>query len=703
MEGTPYTGGVEPLPKQMGTPYTGGVSPYSGAAQGMDRAMQLATPSLAVQALLQKYFGKEQPMSQMTTGEAVASSFPVRALAGATLDPAAAMANFNVGEGGIAEDIKGLRQAYTDVKERGMTARGQDTTDYAGMAGQMIPAVKAANLAATTTKAAPFMEKVVEGMRQGAIGGGLIPGNDMAEQAFNVAGGGTIGGVLRLGGAGAGALGEWWNKNVTAPGVLMEWSKKNIPEPFRQSVIKALVDAKGLLPGTKPTAAEAVAYEPGGTSIKSLQKIISETPGVSPEFETRTVLQREARQKALDALAKTPDDLAEAIKQRTLATVPLAKQVEQSVAVTDVRPTLRLLKRWEKLNPANKELMSGIKDVRGSLYEPYPLTARGKAAWGTLNEALQSKPWGVNDTEVLGQARTILNRVKTGKIGKDEALTELRVLKAATSDVKDLLKQTAKELRLPDAKLRTSPQSLKSASDHVKNLLDKTSTEGVPVNKAIAKELTQLKNSIAAQIAKAEPAFGQFKKEFVEKSVPINKMQVAKELEGRLTNPIGEPTPKRFVSALDDTEAEKKLIKDATGYGRSPGLSAIYTPDEREVIGKTKADVLRDWYSTHPIQKTQLQKATNMAPGMVEDVLPAVLTPKVTIPKWLLRSVASRKVEPELDKMLSEYLLNPQSYGRFLQAPVPESAFFQRAQMLDALMKRYAPAAATAATSSVQP
>lgn len=178
-----------------------------------------------------------------------------------------------------------------------------------------------------------LLGRVGQGAQQGAEVGGLTSyGNNndesLAETGKDVVKGGTIGAAI--GGAvpiAADAVKGLYGvaKKFIEP--LTESGRANILTRYqdellggnsnaRQQVIAALNGAKEIVPGSKPTAGEAIADIPEATGLAAHQKVMSKTPGVSGEFAAREAEQQGARNAAISDIAQTPADLAAAKGQR---------------------------------------------------------------------------------------------------------------------------------------------------------------------------------------------------------------------------------------------------------------------------------------------------------------------------------------------------------------------------------------------------
>ena len=87
----------------------------------------------------------------------------------------------------------------------------------------------------------------------------------------------------------------------------------------KEIIIKALQEAQPIVPGSRPTAMEALAETPAGAPIAALQKSIQRQPGVAAPYLERRAEQEAARQAELGVITGTPQERAaiEAARQAT--------------------------------------------------------------------------------------------------------------------------------------------------------------------------------------------------------------------------------------------------------------------------------------------------------------------------------------------------------------------------------------------------
>lgn len=129
----------------------------------------------------------------------------------------------------------------------------------------------------------------------------------------------------------------------------------------------------------------------------------------------------------------------------------------------------------------------------------------------------------------------------------------------------------------------SSPRELVSAWRNIGNLIDEKGPTGQRVNENIVRQLTTLKRSLESDIGRSVPEFRQANQLFKELSQPVNRAEVARELERRLTSSLSgsddsviNQQASNFNSAL---QGERKLVSQATGFNRGK-LDKFFNEDE---------------------------------------------------------------------------------------------------------------------------
>lgn len=236
------------------------------------------------------------------------------------------------GMGGLDKFNAGMGKAFTDLGRGvgqlfGMGPSGEEVQESrkldaplmktgAGVAGNV-----AGNVAAFAPLAAvPGAATVAGAAAMGSAMAGMQPTEGVGERIGNMAGGAALGGAMQGALAYPAQVYEGVKSAVTYPfraahaavEPLYEGGRQNILSralaeatgPGRQQAITNLQNAKQLIPGSQPTAAEVA--ESGG--IAAMQRAAAQ---VDPEsYATRGVQQNEARVKALNELSGTGGERA---------------------------------------------------------------------------------------------------------------------------------------------------------------------------------------------------------------------------------------------------------------------------------------------------------------------------------------------------------------------------------------------------------
>lgn len=445
-----------------------------------------------------------------------------------------------------------------------------------GMAGNV-----AGNVAITAPATfIPGVNTITGGALLGTTFGALQPVGVNGSRGNNAALGGVAGGMIPLGvksfNAGKSALQPFYEKGQKQiiGNVLRRAAGDNIDDSIRN-----MQNARPLVPGSMPTAGQSS----GNAGIASLERT-AEAIDPTAYAQVRAA-QNQARMSALEGLKGSADDYAAAAKARSVATNPLYTQVSKSDALADPGRTVNLIDRIVKANPKRDALVKTLDNVRNTLFDEYPLTDRGSDAWKAV-DGMMSKTMPVNDFNAVRATRTILDRVRKGSIGADDALEQLKAIPKAGKQGMEAVGIAKQYLKTPDYVLTQSPQALKSASQNIGDLINKKGPTGENINEAIVRELTTIKKSLDHQIGKAEPAYKAAQQLYAEKSGPINQMDVARLIAQKSVNPLRENIrPESFAKAISDETARK-----ATGFKRAK-IDKIMTPDQMGTLNAIKQDL----------------------------------------------------------------------------------------------------------------
>lgn len=297
---------------------TAGLQALKGLQSGPSAAERVATDPISTGA---------RATAGATPAELIAGSSPGRFL----LEPARGLLELgsHLGLPG-GESAK----ATGELIGRGRAAYGDKGLDIAGIAGQVAsPAVlKAGKL---IPAGANLLQKALGSAATGATAGALSPTqgesttplSDMVtgkqpqdfwkEKALQTGTGAVVGAVLPPAGALAkGLFGTVYKAFEPiipgGPEAILGRFQDKLLGPAKQKVAQALAAARELVPGSRPTAGEAIAGIPEASALAAHQKAVSTAPAVSGQFVARAGEQEGARAAAIGDIAKTPADLAAA-------------------------------------------------------------------------------------------------------------------------------------------------------------------------------------------------------------------------------------------------------------------------------------------------------------------------------------------------------------------------------------------------------
>lgn len=199
-----------------------------------------------------------------------------------------------------------LDEAFSETKKMGKSLpNGETGTDYMGILGNMISPVSLA--AGKAAIPASILGKTALGASIGGAGGMLAPAENADVARKNALLGATVGGALPIGITAVGNAAQWAANSLVRPMADLVTKKgpqnilsryisgdKVVGEANLPKVIAAARNVQEMIPGGKPTMADAVAGLPEGSPISALQNIAAKTAISSPRFGQRLLDQTTA-------------------------------------------------------------------------------------------------------------------------------------------------------------------------------------------------------------------------------------------------------------------------------------------------------------------------------------------------------------------------------------------------------------------------
>lgn len=624
----------------------------------------------------------------MTDREAWESSLPVRVLRGVEA-PAITLMKM-VGPDSIKKQLAEIDA----LRESGMKKRGNEGFDWGGLAGSLGSGVA---IGGPLTKAAtavlgPVMGGATSGaamsMAQPLPGDNELSTDKLAQGATGAVVGGAIPAIAKAMMGVKAAVEPFYDAGRRA---IIGRTLDRAAGGRSAQAIQALENAKELVPGSRPTVAQASQ----NAGLASLERAATATsPEATVTAQLRAADQNAARLGALEKVSGTAQDMADALKARKIGTAGLIDQVTRSTAEVNPARTVSLIDRIIDKAPGRTQLTSTLQNVKKSLFEPYPLEQRGKDAWDALN-TLQKQQFGIKDIGVLRSARTVMDRVKTGKIDAEEAIAQLKGMKGNHQTVQDALTSIKDLLKAPDQRLRSNVSQLyQGARKNITDLLSAKAGDGSKLNEAISRELSVVLKSLDNQVGKAEPAYKKFLQSYTALSRPINQMQIGQEVSRKATNATGDVQTNAIVNALTDQTARK-----ATGFKRAT-LQGILSPEQLNTLNAVKDDLVRaakarNMAGTAGSDTVRKLAYTNMIDRAGVPTFLREFAPTQMVGNFLARGADSiyGRANSEIAEQLAQTLMDPKTAAQVMRQVGPS----QYQAILDAMTRQAIGAAGTTA------
>lgn len=278
----------------------------------------------------------------------------------------------------ITEAIKKREQEYQQArKEAGRT--GFDPYRTTGnVISTAVPGIAAAKAIAPATTLGKVGTGAATGMGYGVLNP-IQDENFWTGKGAQAATGAAFGGAFPLIGKGVGMAYDKARQMInplTESGKAQEVSKFLIDKagPERERIIKAMQNAKELVPGSRPTAGQAIAQsaQPGhefGGQLAKLESEVSKTPFIGNPLKNRYAQQELARNRIVSALAGTDDDMAAAIAKRSDVTGPLYERARQSSAKTYTKPVLDKIDDLMAKSINETDIVTPLSSIRAKLVD----------------------------------------------------------------------------------------------------------------------------------------------------------------------------------------------------------------------------------------------------------------------------------------------------------------------------------------------
>jgi hypothetical protein len=509
-----------------------------------------------------------------------------------------------------------------------------------------------------------FAERKLEQMATGFVLGPVVEGGVKA-----------IGGLLNT------------LKGLTPTG-RQEFMQKQLNElagPDRTKVIEALRDAKELVSGSRPTAAQAISDIPTAVELAAAQSKLASKAKVAGQFQERLVEQQAARAREIQSVAGTEAQKTALIAEREGVTTPMRETALEQVNLAGPIFTKLEKEISDKFNSlAAAEQTSGMTGLAATLQQA--VATKGQPGWlsagdiaseaasrakaykelaGTLRGEAQLKQFQLNSLEQNGFFPLRASDL-TEQLDKAIRGTISDQSKAVLQGIRDKVASKADENGLLNSRDVYENIRKPSNQDIAKwlGIGDQFGTGGIP--QQAAKALSSAKDFIDASLNKSsEGLWGNYLKSYTDYSKKLNRMEIGDYLAKSLNTPLGKETAGEFATAVENAAG---TIKKSTGIPRFEKLSDVLTNSEVASVNNVLADLKRESKAKELARKVG---ALDIGGPDVAKEAPQLLNRTFTLMKAAVEHL-QRGNSDAYNKQMAELMLNPGALAQFMTVGIPK-------------------------------
>lgn len=605
-------------------------------------------------------------------------SMPSRLVRGAVVEPVLGAAQ--LATGGQSETIN----RAVDVVAQATKPEGFDVAGTVGMV------VSPLNKLLSIAKGGRLMQAAGTGALQGAVSTveGATEGDYALQKGLQV-GLGTVFGPAAEGLVALSAKVYKVGSGLTQRGrqqALQEYLN-GLAGPERQSVITALQDAKELVTGSRPTAAEALSDIPSAAELIALQqKTASQLGGPKGAFATREAQQAQARLDAINKIAGTPEQQSIVKARRDKETGRLR---ETALQQTDVSGSIigRLEKDIsDKFNSvAAAEQTAGMTGLASRTKQA--VAAEGKPGFLTAGDiAEEARKTSMAYKDIAAQKRSEAQMKMFQKdsleqngffpLRADDLVARLEAASRGTQNdmAKEIFSEFAARIRA-----KADENGILSSRDVYENIrkdlnrniiayLDKSGKKPMQggLSEQEAKAAGSIKKFIDTAFDKSSDGlWSKYLDSYSKYSQKIDRMRVGEELASKLRTSLDEETAGVFANAVDN--AAQTIKRAGTDIPRYQRLNQLLTPTEVSTVNSVRADLERK------ARAAALAKQSGAAPEVQEKArIPQFLSATATIFNNTLDAL-QRGNKAEFNRRITELMLDPPKLAEFMTTQIPKA------------------------------
>ena len=620
-----------------------------------------------------------------------------RTIKGAVVDPALAVNQLLASTGLFGQDIKrGATQLVSDVEQattEGRARVGSSGFDpYQTLGNIVSPVNRLVGVTQAPLQGAGLMANIARSGSTGAALSALQPVNAPVEQFAErkleqMATGFVLGPVVE---GGVKAVGGLLNtlKGLTPTG-RQEFMQKQLNEltgPDRTKVIEALRDAKELVSGSRPTAAQAISDIPSAVELAAAQSKLASKAKVAGQFQERLVEQQAARAREIQSVAGTEAQRAAVIAKREEVTTPMREAALEQTNLAGPIFTKLEKEISDKFNSlAAAEQTSGMTGLAATLQQA--VATKGQPGWlsagdiaseaagrakaykelaGTLRGEAQLKQFQLNSLEQNGFFPLRASDL-TDQLDKAIRGTVSDQSKAVLQGIRDKVVSKADENGLLNS--RDVYENIRKISNQdvakMLNLGEQYASGGIP--QQAAKALGNAKQFIDASLNKSSDGlWSKYLTSYADYSKKLNRMEVGDYLSKSLNTPLGKEAAGQFATAVENAAG---TIKKSTGIPRFDKLSDVLTPKEVASVNNVLADLKRSSKSEELARKVS---ALDISGPDVAKEAPQFLDRTFTLMKAAVEYLQKGNADA-YNKQMAELMMNPGALAQFMTVGIPKS------------------------------
>jgi hypothetical protein len=638
---------------------------------------------------------KTTPVSSMELMFGAGSPI-ARTIKGAVVDPALAVNQLLASTGLFGQDIKrGATQLVSDVEQattEGRARVGSSGFDpYQTLGNVISPVNRLVGVTQAPLQGAGLMANIARSGSTGAALSALQPVNAPVEQFAErkleqMATGFVLGPVVE---GGVKAVGGLLNtlKGLTPTG-RQEFMQKQLNElagPDRTKVIEALRDAKELVSGSRPTAAQAISDIPSAVELAAAQSKLASKAKVAGQFQERLVEQQAARAREIQSIAGTEAQRAAVIAKREEVTTPMREAALEQTNLAGPIFTKLEKEISDKFNSlAAAEQTSGMTGLAATLQQA--VATKGQPGWlsagdiaseaagrakaykelaGTLRGEAQLKQFQLNSLEQNGFFPLRASDL-TDQLDKAIRGTVSDQSKAVLQGIRDKVVSKADENGLLNS--RDVYENIRKISNQdvakMLNLGEQYASGGIP--QQAAKAIGSAKQFIDASLNKSSDGlWGKYLTSYADYSKKLNRMEVGDYLSKSLNTPLGKESAGEFATAVENAAG---TIKKSTGIPRFDKLSDVLTPKEVASVNNVLADLKRDSKAKELARKVS---ALDIGGPEILKEAPQLLNRTYTVMKAAVEYLQRGNADA-YNKQMAELMMNPGALAQFMTVGIPK-------------------------------